>query len=118
MVAVEQTEQPVKLPSLAAPHLVDAGHRPVHRFPLPATRERGRRRVSHRHDDSDHLACRLGGEIEEPLLSGLGAVGRDEEAVAPWTPGQAPVLLLEVARGWRRLSVTNSVGECRCGASG
>ena len=40
MVAVEQSEQPVALPSLAATHLVDAGHLRVRRFPPVATGER------------------------------------------------------------------------------
>jgi hypothetical protein len=91
MVAVQQTEQPVELPTLAATYLADAGHLPVHRFPLAATRERWRWSVSHGHDDrdddGDDLGCRLGGEPEQLLLSGLAAVGCNEEAVARWWRG-------------------------------
>ena len=41
VVAVEETELPVELPTLAAPHLVDTGHLPVHRFPLAAPANAG-----------------------------------------------------------------------------
>ena len=67
---VEQTEQPVQLIALSAPHLVDTGHLCVHRFPLAANDDLiAHRRVPHGLGDGDDLSSGLGGVLEQPLLS-------------------------------------------------
>jgi hypothetical protein len=50
---------------------------------LETASERGGRRVAYRLDDRDDLGSRLGGQLQQPLLCGLLAIGIYEEAVTP-----------------------------------
>ena len=92
MVAVEQAEQSVQLLALPAANLVEAGHVPVHGFPLATTRARWRWSIPYHFDDSDGLCSGFRGKLLKPLLSGLTAVGCREEAVTPLAARQRQLL--------------------------
>ncbi|MCY4630558.1 MAG: hypothetical protein OXE75_06685 [bacterium] len=67
-IAGEQAEEPVILASSLDAHLVEPGHVAVHRLPLAAAGERGRRRFRNRVKHGVYLGGDLGGDLVGDLV--------------------------------------------------